>query len=367
MVMETQRSRKKVSPILKDFQKKEKLYEDFTDTIEDLVKKLLKEKAFRVLSVTSRTKKMDSLERKILNVAKNYEKLTDIDDLTGIRIICFFSDDVDKVAEIINLDFKVIKDRSVDKREIIEPDRFGYISLHYIAELSDNRAVLPEYQRFKNLRCEIQIRSILQHAWAEIEHDLGYKSSIGIPREVKRKFSRQASLLELADEQFVSIKKDILRYTKETEKKLSQSYKNILIDKISINNYVEKSETIQQIDLKIAETNDLGISDNIQAYTIDHAIQICQYFKIKTIEELDIALRKNEDSIISIAKIMDLDSDIPQGNSIWYLGYVLSAKNGNLDEIENYIESMGISPKNELEDRDEFRSKFAKQIIQALK
>jgi putative GTP pyrophosphokinase len=364
--MESNIKRKRDSPLLKEFRTNRKRYEEFTEKIENLVTILLREKNFNVLSVTSRTKTLDSLKNKISNEAKHYKKLSDIDDLTGIRIICFFSDDVDKVAEIINSDFKVIKDRSVDKRKLLEPDRFGYISLHNIVELSDNRSELPEYQRFQGLRCEVQIRSILQHAWAEIEHDLGYKSSIGIPNEIKRKFSRQAGILELADEQFVDIKKDILKYRKEIQTKISHSYKNIFIDNISINNYLDRSETVYRIDLRIASETKNKTSNTIQLFRIEQIIKICQYFKIKTIDELEILLMKNEDQIISIAKTIDLNSAIDRGDSIWFLGYSLSAKTHNIDTIENYINYMSISSSNEDEDEIVFRREFTKQILQGL-
>lgn len=83
----------------------------------------------------------------------------------------------------------------------MEPDRFGYCSVHYVVEMSQKRLNLYEHQAYEGLKCEIQIRSVLQHAWAEIEHDLGYKSEIAIPKRIRRNFSRLAGLLEIADKE----------------------------------------------------------------------------------------------------------------------------------------------------------------------
>lgn len=71
--------------------------------------------------------------------------------------------------------------------------------------LSDARTSLPEYQRFKSAKVEVQVRTILQHAWAEIEHDIQYKTSATIPRDIKRRFMSLAGLLELADREFQAI------------------------------------------------------------------------------------------------------------------------------------------------------------------
>ena len=69
--------------------------------------------------------------------------------------------------------FYIDEKNSVDKRKALGDREFGYLSLHRIAMVSPQRGKLIEYLRFKDEPFEIQIRSILQHAWAEIEHDLG--------------------------------------------------------------------------------------------------------------------------------------------------------------------------------------------------
>ena len=76
----------------------------------------------------------------------------------------------------------------------MEQARIGYASVHYIASLKGSRTSSPEYSRFQNIKFEVQIRSILQHTWAEIEHDLQYKSQESLPRELRRKFARLAGL-----------------------------------------------------------------------------------------------------------------------------------------------------------------------------
>jgi len=73
------------------------------------------------------------------------------------------------------------------------------LPLHYVASLISEREKLTEYKRFAGIKVEIQIRSTLQHAWAEIEHDIGYKGENSVPDSLKRNFSRVAALLEVAD------------------------------------------------------------------------------------------------------------------------------------------------------------------------
>jgi ppGpp synthetase/RelA/SpoT-type nucleotidyltranferase len=89
----------------------------------------------------------------------------------------------------------------VDKNLILlKEEKFGYGSIHYLARLKENRTNLLEYSRFKNLTAEIQIRTILQHAWAEIEHDIQYKAVETIPSSIRRRFMSLAGMLEIGTE-----------------------------------------------------------------------------------------------------------------------------------------------------------------------
>jgi ppGpp synthetase/RelA/SpoT-type nucleotidyltranferase len=136
-------------------------------------------------------------------------------DVLGVRIITFFPDEVDKVADVVAREFDIDDENSIDKRATHAPEEFGYMSLHYVARLNEARATLSENARFKGLPFEVQIRSILQHAWAEIEHDLGYKTKSSIPPDSHRRFSRLAASLEGADEQFKVIRDELAEYQRE--------------------------------------------------------------------------------------------------------------------------------------------------------
>jgi ppGpp synthetase/RelA/SpoT-type nucleotidyltranferase len=177
-------------------------------SLEGLIQVLLEGKGIRVHGVTSRIKSRASVRRK-LELSAGRRTFSSLTDLLGIRVITYFPDEVNAVANVIEREFKVDKENSVDKRAILDPDRFGYLSLHYVLQLSDSRSRLPEYHAFRDLKFELQIRSILQHAWAEIEHDLGYHSKVVVPVEVRRRFSRLAGLLELADAEFLGIREQL--------------------------------------------------------------------------------------------------------------------------------------------------------------
>ncbi|MFA4824348.1 MAG: hypothetical protein WC593_04240 [Methanoregula sp.] len=331
------------SKIISEFIEKRPLYDAFTKKTETIIKELLNEEHFSIHEISSRTKEIDSFSDKVKKEEKFYDKLSDVTDLSGVRIICYFSDDVDKAAAIIRENFKVNYEKSIDKRKLLEPDQFGYLSLHYIVEFSDERLILPECKKYKELMCEIQIRSILQHAWAEIEHDFGYKSSIGIPKEIRRQFSRQAGLLELADEQFVAIKNDIRDYTNSVKSVIERTYANILIDDISMKTYLDSSQTIKRID-SIMGIDPSGTQE--KANLIEYDVEICQYFKISTLDNLENILKENEEKLIKFMKQF-LTSKYSRGHPIWFLGYLLAAKNENLVEIKNYVVSQEIYAKSE--------------------
>jgi putative GTP pyrophosphokinase len=128
--------------------------------------------------------------------------------LAGVRIIAYFPSDVDKIVPLIEKEFNIDSKHSMDKRLSSDPAIFGYASVHFVVGFRPEMLKLPEYALFDKMKCEIQVRTILQHAWAEIEHDIVYKSPGEIPFRVRRRFACLAGLLEIADREFESLRHD---------------------------------------------------------------------------------------------------------------------------------------------------------------
>ena len=105
-------------------------YEAFVRCLTPLLETCLREASIRPHSVNGRVKEEKSLEAKLKRANKNYTSLDQITDICGIRIITYFSEEVDKVARLIEGEFAVDSANSVDKRVFTDPDRFGYASLH---------------------------------------------------------------------------------------------------------------------------------------------------------------------------------------------------------------------------------------------
>ena len=166
-----------------------------------------------VAAVESRVKTEESLAGKLERKGSKYKTLADITDLVGVRIITFYLDDVDVVASAVERLFEVDWQNTVDKRRLHALNSFGYQSLHYICRMPDMPCGAADTSSdVKLYRFEVQMRTLLQHAWSNINHDTGYKSGVEIPREYIRNLSRIAGMLELADEQFSRIRAELTDY-----------------------------------------------------------------------------------------------------------------------------------------------------------
>src|SRR5712691_1782694 len=157
--------------LLREYDAQCDVYAAFASKLQQLIQDLLAERGIAVLSVTSRLKGRDKFRQKILRPGSEYQSLAQVTDVAGVRVTTYFADDVDVVAKLIQSEFTIDENNSIDKRAMLDPDRFGYLSFHHVVSLGSSRAELREYRRFPALKAEVQTRSILQHAWAEIEHD----------------------------------------------------------------------------------------------------------------------------------------------------------------------------------------------------
>lgn len=347
--------------ILKDFDKQKERFESFAKSMRSLLNSLIIDENISIHSISSRVKDRDSLERKIEKKG-NYKTIGDITDVVGLRIITHFADEVDLIAKIIESEFHVDRPNSIDKRASLEPDRFGYLSLHYVVELNKSRKKLKEYNPYNVLKAEIQIRSILQHTWAEIEHDIGYKSSIEVPHLIKRQFSRLAGLLELADSEFINIKKSLVEYKKEVAEEIENNInsKEILLDKISFEEYLKASPLIKNMTSRLESESPAVFTANSQNVS---PIRQLHYFGIKTIKNLDDEFKRLEYKVYERAKkvISDLSFDyyksMPAEILGAYLCQALATETNDIDRVKDYLIANNIK-------KDEDVDRFASSLLE---
>ena len=219
-------------------------YDAFTTKLFDLLEELIKKKRIDFSQIEKRTKTINSFVEKLKRKPYQYDNpLKDITDLSGIRIITYYKEDTSNISTLIEDQFMIDLENSINKSQIIDIDKFGYRSIHYVVSLSKKRATLPEWETFENLKAEIQVRTVLQHAWASISHKLSYKTTSEAPKESRRKLSRLSALLELADDEFTNLKDSSKKIEKRYEKDFGESkFEKTEINLDSLEAYFKKSE-----------------------------------------------------------------------------------------------------------------------------
>lgn len=161
--------------------------------------------------IKDQTECLKKYERKYQDNQEDDSSINEvITDIIGIRIICIYETDIEKVAGVIRDHLDVIGE--TDKTSALESqeNKFGYKGLHMDVGLDTERSKLPEYKNFAGLRFEIQVRSIVQDAWSEVDHKLKYKKT-GIPPNLKRRINRLSALFEIADQEFETIRNETIK------------------------------------------------------------------------------------------------------------------------------------------------------------
>lgn len=216
------------------------VWEDFTGRVEQLVADLLERNGIEVVQLSSRTKTVDSFLGKLGRKGSKYDNpLEDVTDLAGVRVITYYPEDVDRVVECVRQEFEIDPEHSRGTIAASDPDRFGYQSAQYVARISEDRKKLAEWARFDTRCVEIQVRTALQHAWSAIDHKLNYKSEREVPRHLKRRLSRLSALLELADEEFTSLRDATEDLDREYVREIQKGHLDLDVDAASLTAYVE--------------------------------------------------------------------------------------------------------------------------------
>lgn len=171
-------------------------YKLLTKEVYDLIKKKIQKAGLDPISIEKRTKTKKSFWEKVIH--KKYQNpFEDMKDISAIRIICLIPKELKNVERLIRQEFNV--QESKNKKEEMTPYKFWYRSHHFKITLENDQINKGKYKLLKNFEAEIQIRSVLMHAWAEMEHKINYKNKFKLAEKKKRRIARLSALLELAD------------------------------------------------------------------------------------------------------------------------------------------------------------------------
>lgn len=232
-----------------------------------LLENRLKEKNIEYLSVGSRIKDFDGALEKI-NRKQYLDPNGQLTDLSGIRVITYLEQQVVSISRLVRDLFEVDEKNSLDRTEVLGDDKVGYRSTHFVCSLGKKREGLPEYDSLSDLKFEIQIRTVLQHAWAELAHDRSFKFGATLPIKIQRKLNLYAGMLEIVDSSFDAISKEVDQYKQFLDSKTISQIEKVEIDSISVNKFISYIADRHKIsfenaycpDVIIREIKESGIS-----------------------------------------------------------------------------------------------------------
>lgn len=263
--------------ILEEYRENLPRFNDMARQLHSRLKNTFDDAGLLVAALEYRVKTEASLTGKLELKGTKYNSLADITDIIGLRVITFYIDDVDKVASAVERMFDVDWENSVDKRKLHEIDSFGYLSVHYICSV-------PEFP----YRFEIQIRTVLQHAWANMSHDTGYKSGVEVPKGYLRSMSRIAGMLELIDDEFSRIRIELSDYRRRVQALVaSGNLDEVPLDGDTFRSYLEL-KPFERLNRRIASVNQA----EIQQVPLMPYLQVFKGLEFKTLGDID-ALIKN--------------------------------------------------------------------------
>ncbi len=273
--------------IMEEYREAKPVLERMLVEIPALLRDKLAKNGIIVTAVDARIKTEESLKGKLELKGNKYASLSDITDIFGARIITFYTDDVDRIAAMVEQLFEIDWDNSVDKRMLHQLDSFGYNSLHYICRM-------PEFP----YRFELQLRTTLQHAWASINHDIGYKTGVEIPREYLRRINRLSGILEMADDEFSRIRSEITDYRRRVQQLVQKGkLDDVLLDGDTFNSYLQ-ARPFDSLNKRIAAINQA----EIQEVPLMRYLRVFVAFGCKTLGDVQRLVKQYSEAAYRLAR-----------------------------------------------------------------
>ena len=298
--------------------------EQLADEAGRLLEEALREQGIYITAIEHRVKTEKSLIGKLELKGAKYKSIDDITDLVGLRVITFYTDEVDKVAAIAKRLFDIDWQESVDKRKLHDLNAFGYNSLHYICRLKTGGP-----------RFELQMRTALQHVWSTIEHDIGYKGDVKMLPEYRRQFSRLAGMMELIDDEFSRLRTVLTDYRRQT----LSLVKNGKLDDVPLSaetfrGYLEL-QPFDRLNRRIAAVNQAEVFPvSMMSY-----LPVLESFQLETLGDVQRFIDENSDDAyqLALSQLAITDLDILSSNTaLQYLCLVYVLKHdGGRDGLKS--------------------------------
>lgn len=284
-----------IEQVMADFDDRKDHLIDLSNATERLIRTILAEEKIPFQSVQARVKGREKLRAKYCKPDKDYKELDEIPDIVGLRIITYYSDKIDQIAEIIGREFAQCG--PLEDKRLVKPDSFGYSAIHLDCMHLPVRLESTEYRRFANARFEIQITTILGHAWAEMHHP--WYDELNSPTEELRRFHRLAAVLELAEQEFLEVRRKKDERERIASVRVAAKAPEVPVTPESLKAFIEQP-FVTELDSRLAVLLVGNEATPVDA-NLNLLLKLCQTAGATTIEQLDALIRGNADAIADFA------------------------------------------------------------------
>ncbi|MCJ7578473.1 MAG: RelA/SpoT domain-containing protein [candidate division Zixibacteria bacterium] len=264
-----------------EYEKRAPLYKQLAEEMEFILDKEINKRDIKIHMIKSRIKEFDSFYRKI-EVKECRNPFEGIEDICGVRIVCLYPSDLERIGKMIE-DLFLVKETSRKVGEI-PSNQFDYSATHYIVTLKSEQMKGPRYDDLRNLKCEVQVRTILTDAWASVSHHLFYKKDIDVPSDLKRDFYALMGLFYVADTHF-----ELLKNRK--EKMIGQLQESIEAHKFELEQELNLETLKAYLEWKFPDRK-AGDTERDAFRNISYLNYQLQLVGYKTLQELDQRINK---------------------------------------------------------------------------
>ncbi|MBF0339860.1 MAG: hypothetical protein HQL95_02710 [Magnetococcales bacterium] len=363
-----------VSTLLDQYDEHFELYRSYSERLLINLGEVFNKTTLPISAISGDLMSRATLKKFLTERGGYYSRLRDIENLITVRVVVYFSDDIDLAVSLINKEF-ALDDSFQPILDVPDQDRFGINTRRFDIKLLPEQYTRPEYLRFVSLKSELEIRTVLQHSWSEVKGI--FDALVGrsrIPGQNVNKLAQISYLLKMADEELVRIKDQILHQNAIANATNTTPYDGIgtappvvedpvlqelrPVDPDKQIAYAARLETFILNDAMIRDT-DRSIADHYETKLLfreNFVMTLSEVFLrlgLDREERLREELTANKLVILAMMKTIFGDTSksgvefIHKGSSLLVLFYVLLAKTGNVEiikkNVRNYISLKGIS------------------------